>query len=47
MTMILKIFLLTKLRLFAETAVSFCKNFIMTLVVEKNANFSPKIGQKT
>jgi hypothetical protein len=30
---------------FAQTTASFCKNLIVTLVVEKNANFSPKIGK--
>jgi hypothetical protein len=30
---------------FAQTAATFCKNLIITLVFEKNANFSPKIGK--
>jgi hypothetical protein len=30
---------------FAQTTASFCKNVIITLVFEKNANFLPKIGK--
>jgi hypothetical protein len=32
---------------FAQTAATFCKNLIITLVFEKNAIFSPKIGKKS
>jgi hypothetical protein len=30
---------------FAQTTASFCKNLIITLVFEKNANFLPKIAE--
>jgi hypothetical protein len=46
--MIFKIFLpknLAKLAFFAQTAASFCKNLIITLVFEKNAIFSQNIGK--
>jgi hypothetical protein len=47
--MILKIFLPKKLAkilaLLAQTTASFCKNLIITLVFEKNANFFAKIGK--
>jgi hypothetical protein len=47
--MILKIFspknLAKILAFFAQTTASFCKNLIITLVFEKNANFSQKIGK--
>jgi hypothetical protein len=45
--MILKIFspknLAKKLAFWAQTTAGFCKNLIITLVFEKNANFLPKI----
>jgi hypothetical protein len=49
--MILKFFrrknLAKTLAFFARTAASFCKNLIMVLFFEKNANFVlPKIGKK-
>jgi hypothetical protein len=47
--MILKIFSpkksAEKLAFFAQTAATFGKNLIITLVFEKNANFLPKIGK--
>jgi hypothetical protein len=47
--MILKIFspkiLAKMLAFFAQATASFCKNLITTLVFEKNAIFSPKIGK--
>jgi hypothetical protein len=33
------------LAFFAQTVTSFCKNMIITLVFEKTANFSHKIGK--
>jgi hypothetical protein len=49
--MILKIFspkILAKiLSFFAQTAATFCKNLIITLVFEKNANFFPENWQKS
>jgi hypothetical protein len=33
------------LAFFAQTSASFCKNLIITLGFEKNANFLPKIGK--
>jgi hypothetical protein len=33
-------------RFFAQTTASFCKNVIITLVFEKNANFFAENGQK-
>jgi hypothetical protein len=48
--MILKIFspinLAKMLPFFAQTTASYCKNFITTLVFEKNAIFSPKNWRK-
>jgi hypothetical protein len=47
--MILKIFspknLAKILAFFAQTTASFCKNLILTLVFEKNANFLLKNGK--
>jgi hypothetical protein len=47
--MILKIFspknLAKILAFFAQTTASSCKNLIITLAFEKNANFLPKIGK--
>jgi hypothetical protein len=47
--MILKIFspknLAKKLAFFAQTTAIFCKNLSITLVFEKNAIFSPKMGK--
>jgi hypothetical protein len=47
--MILKIFssknLAKILAFFAQTTASFCNNWIITLVFEKNANFEQKIGK--
>jgi hypothetical protein len=47
--MIFKIFLpknlANKLAFFAQNKAKLCKNWIMTLVFEKNANFLPKIGK--
>jgi hypothetical protein len=49
--MILKIFspknLAKILAFFAQTTASFCTNLIVTLVFEKNANFSAEIWQKS
>jgi hypothetical protein len=49
--MILKIFspknLAKMLAIFAQTTASFCKNLIITLVFEKNANFFAKNWQKS
>jgi hypothetical protein len=47
--MILKIFSLknfaNKLAFFAQNKGKLCKNWIITLVFEKNGNFLPKIGK--
>jgi hypothetical protein len=47
--MIFKIFapknLAKKLAFFAQNKAKLCKNWIITLVFEKNAIFSPKIGE--
>jgi hypothetical protein len=49
--MIFKIFSLKNLAkilaFFVQTTASFCKNVIITLVFEKNANFSPENWQKS
>jgi hypothetical protein len=41
----LKIFLAKIFAFFDRITASFCKNFIVTLVFEKNANFLQKIGK--
>jgi hypothetical protein len=47
--MILKIFspkiLAKKMAFFTQNEAKLCKNFILTLVFEKNANFSPNIAK--
>jgi hypothetical protein len=38
-------FFAKKLAFFAQNKAKLCKNWIITLVFEKNANFLPKIGK--
>jgi hypothetical protein len=45
--MILKIVLPENLAFFTQNKAKSCKNYIVTLVLKKNANFSPKIGKKS